>query len=176
MADKIMIALNNSDSDFEKRTLQYIISLRDRQNSTHENQNRQVSELHFSEVLDCKSSSKINNSQLKDYSQLIQRSTNTELISSELKVPSNSIISPKSNDSFISDCKIMDADEDVKNLSLSIGFDSQLSKSYEPPKYRHSMSNQHSLKGSDIPEDLAKINLLDSLDDYVVRVIFNRGD
>ena len=114
------------------------------------------------------------------------RIESTKSISPLPKNPINSAVSIESNDSlgFGSEMMLSDIGQDLKSLSLSIGFDSQLSQSPKPlykPLKKHvnricTSDYQHSLKGSKIPEDLAKINMLDSLDDYRVRVIFNRGN
>ena len=158
MADNLMLALTNSDSDFEKKTLQYIISLRGQQLSTSEKQDRKSSEANFSDVLDVRSRGKIHNSHLIDYSLKKQKANNTNLLSSVPKVPANSIISYDSYD-FGSKMLHSDSDEFLKNLPLSIRCDSQSSESYKPPKLNRSMEQyQHKLEGNDIPEDLAKVN------------------
>ena len=94
MKDNIQHALNNSDSDYEKKTLKYILSLRDIStfaNAKHtirqivkndklrdtqitksENQSSTV-KMQFSEVLDIKSSSMIHKDELNVHFESAQK-------------------------------------------------------------------------------------------------------
>ena len=178
MEDNLMVALKNSKSEFEKKTLLHLMTLRDRQMPNCERQSRQPTEPKFSKVLDIRTSSEIHNSQLIDYSQTVNGTDSTRLVPSRPKTPLNTSISCESNDSYESGTSMIftGSDQEQESLNLSIGFDSQKNQSRRPLNCDYSYGNQHTLKGSDIPKDLADVNMFDSLQDYRVRVIFNRGN
>ena len=186
MTDKLQTALKNADTDFERKTLQYIQSLRDRP-VLSDGQRNSTSGMKLSDEINVKSPTMIHENQPKDFSQKTTRTAkNMSPTSSMPKNPVNSTVSFESNDSlgFGFEMMLSDTGKDVNSLSYSKGSDPQLSqssRSLNKPLKKHvyridSLEFQHSLKGSEIPEDLAKINMLDSLNDYEVRVIFNRGN
>merc|ERR1711957_210426 len=123
-----------ADSGFERKTLLYIQSLRERQPLSNEKPSFTF-EMKSSEVLDIKSSTMVRKkSKLKDFSKKTTRIESTKSISPLPKNPINSAVSIESNDSlgFGSEMMLSDIGQDLKSLSLSIGFDSQLSQSPKP--------------------------------------------
>ena len=113
----------------------YIQSLRDRPFSTNEKRSSTFSMKH-SEVINIKSSTMIHNDQLNDFSQKI---IGAEIISPEpslSKSPVKITTSIASDNSlrFGTEMMLSDIVQDVKSLSLSIGFDSQSSQSPKPLK------------------------------------------